>query len=273
MARRRGPSQRPETWRFNHSSPLANGLVFAHLGQCIGSTTYKDASPYNNDGTLVNYTGAGNLPQDRWGWSNYLKRPILSFSGASSDYVSSSTACKPLQGISYATVAAWMSKSAGAQIGAGAGTGRFLILWFTDGNAYFTAKGSPLSAAGASGTRHFCMSIAGNSLVGHIDGVQKVTSTNAGTTTLAATLGPQICGYDSTNGYSTGSVADLCFWTRVLSDSEKWQIADPSNFDLRIGATPLLLPVRRYWGAGFNLPSTFWYHDSSMSGGYSEMGL
>ncbi len=61
--------RRPDFVQIDPTHSLADGLVFAGIGGYPGSTTLKDQSLYNNDGTLTNMT-----PSEDWVWSAELGR-------------------------------------------------------------------------------------------------------------------------------------------------------------------------------------------------------
>jgi len=70
--------QRPENFILDYSSPLAQGLAFAGLGNAAGTYTYYNSS-YDFDGVLTNIT-----PQAGWRWVNDLGRYGFLFPGAGS---------------------------------------------------------------------------------------------------------------------------------------------------------------------------------------------
>lgn len=260
MARRRGPSQRPETWRFNHSSPLASGLVFAHLGQVVGSTTYRDSSVYSNDGTLVGYTGAGNLPKDRWGWSDYLKRPTLSFNG-SSDYVEFSSTVSSLY--RFTSELFWCSffinTSNFAVVPVGDGyyqIGGWYVYIRSDGSVLFAtqATGAESSVATAAGTipagvtTHVMAQRTGTTTASIYINGRSVSVTGAVANCATSSYNLRIGALSGTSSnFVNGVMSDMLIG---LGNSSAFApaLSDPSNYTL----SGLLLPVRRYWGTGFN---------------------
>jgi len=241
--------------------------VFAHLGQVVGSTTYRDSSVYNNDGTLTGYTGAGNLPQNRWGWDATTRRPMLGFDGSGTSIACSGVSAA-LASQSKATLTAWLYRPATSTkvlVGYQPSSGnRFGIQWYSDGNAYFIAEnsGAAFGAWSNSLTGSHCFTLvfdgtkSGSSRISsYVDGVfvgNATTGTPPTALPSAATLGTSLAGVTSTT-YGGGSVIDLLVHTRDLSASEIADASNPANVDLRIGAAPpLLLSARRYWGTGFN---------------------
>ena len=99
--------QRPDNFRLNPYSPLANGLVFAGLGALPGTTHYHDSSLHGNDGTLTNMD-----PATDWTWVPELGRRGVSIK-EQGDYV----AAPSIQlGSGDFTVSVWALKRAEADL-------------------------------------------------------------------------------------------------------------------------------------------------------------
>ena len=85
MSRYRKMLERPDYFRLNPNSPLAEGLVFAGLGRFPGGLRYDDATESlyggGNHGTLTNME-----PATDWVWVPELGRWALDFDGVD-DYV------------------------------------------------------------------------------------------------------------------------------------------------------------------------------------------
>jgi hypothetical protein len=228
--------------------------VFAHLGQHPGATMYKDSSPYNADGTLTGYTGAGNLPQDRWGWSSELNRPTLRGDGTADKVTIASGFPAPPW-----TFSLWVKVvSAPFSVSpilmqypyvSGAQSGLFIL---SGGSWYYQAYGTS-GAAVSFGTWNTSWNhlVITSTSAAYLNGVSVASgSAPVGQVTSGLSLfyynalGPDRFG----NEY----VSDPMLLGRILSTSEIVALSDPSNVDLRIGGIPGLLPIRRYYGTGLN---------------------
>ena len=70
------PDGRPERFSMNGGHPLAQGLVFAGLGELPNSTYFHDSSLYRNSGTLTNMAVPATATSG-WAWDNYLRRMVM----------------------------------------------------------------------------------------------------------------------------------------------------------------------------------------------------
>jgi hypothetical protein len=232
---------RPSRFRLNTSHPLAQGLVFAGLGQHPGGGMLYDSSVYRHDGTLTNM----NLASD-WAIAAEIGRNSLGFDG-SNDYVD---AGKTLSGVIAAnsnavTISSWInlanitsnsdiigerdtSYSPGFLfqfVGATAGDPlKFVVFGGFD-------QSSDASGIGANEWRHIACTYQPGSLVFFVDG--NVLSTHSVSGNIGATDVTSYIGATNNRGSAVnefpGKLADVCIFSRVLSVSEIRSLADPSN--------------------------------------------
>lgn len=249
---------RPDSFRLNPFSPLAQGLVFAGLGWrgSDKTTHYHDSSLYGNSGTLTNMD-----PASDWSFSPDLNRWKINV--ASSQLI-------PLNrhaNVSWDfTLAAWVNWQATA-------TGYYCLLGSNVNNTsrngiYFRCTGisgtTPTSlnihighdtysttawtysnqAAQWLGWHHLAITRASSTYSLYRDGefVSSQSQTNEfyWTTTILAAL-------TTAGGYAwVGDLSDYLLYNRAISVYEASDLADPSNTML----SGLILPDRRkFWPA------------------------
>jgi hypothetical protein len=249
-------TQRPSDFRLNAASPLYGSLVFAGLGQQPGTTRYRDASGWANDGTLTNMD-----PPTDWVWDKTLNRFVLDFDGAN-DY---STRAPGVVSTEPLSIVAWAkptnfapSVQTIAAIGNNGSSGFWrLYLEQTTGQTVAqkqTDAGNPHSATAGNATVNawsHCSAIflsttaryaALNGVVWSLD-TYNITDPTASFTSVGALRRSSVI------HYMLGQLTDVLIvksdWRPYLS-----ALADPTNVDLRVGNVPLILPpARRWWSA------------------------
>lgn len=265
---------RPSDFRLNPESPLYRGLVFAGLGRKPGTASYQDSSQQRNHGVLTGYTGAGNLPANKWTYDKTLRRAVLGFDGvgdylqfpdsgiwdATGQYLyvslflkwnSTQTSMFACSGGNYQNQVNWMlSKNMTAnsiQVGSGDGFGANVAVSCSDGEWVHIATTYPGSSttwpvyvdgtfAGNSGKAPWWMG-AGKGL----------------------RFGYAWPGY--TGGYFDTAIADILIGKRTLTPSEISALADPDNVMLRCGGVDLIQGVQTLWpglGAGASVARFPW---------------
>lgn len=233
-------SQRPANFTINPAHPLANGLVFAGLGAMPGSTLYRDSSLFGRNGTLTGYTGAGNLPSDRWVWNSTINRTVLNFNGTS-DYV----AMKPVLCSNTSWTAAtwcvnivaglyqWIARgSITASFGARNGSGAIV----SDDSGYYYCGSTSWA-----GTFHHAVTYNSPVFTSYKNGVLDGTKSGSGITATWSV--PLKINYGNW-GYTNGSTTDMMIWSRVLSPAEIAVLANPN--DPMLGGL-VQYPRRRAW--------------------------
>lgn len=255
------PKTRPAQWKLNPRSPLAQGLVFAGLGQYVGGLHYNDASLYGNHGTLTGYTGAGNQPSNRWSVDGTLGRPRLGFTGAS--YV-----LGPTLQLTELTIALWINRTGvTSRIMCHTSSSGNYPVWsfeFLSDTPYFGSANSDGSSllvepstvtfAGL-GWHHAAVAhvAATSKNKFYIDGQQLGGIANSSRGALSLSTGVLNLGrwfYNGTWYYLAESLADVMIWNRSLAAPEIRATADRSNVLLECGSQPLCLPLRTLWPAG-----------------------
>jgi hypothetical protein len=229
------PAIRPPRFSLNTSHPLAQGLVFAGLGNHPGGGTLYDSSGYRHDGTLTNMD-----PASDWDVSSYLNRHELNFLGSSSQY-----STQPFSAITsypfslstwvYFTTEAWSwCLSLSDQ-----GFSRHYMLGFaTAGDGHLTYFSRNLAQSG-----YYESGINTANEWYHLVGVSRDSSNHEiwingqyiGTDTADVslfsidTLTVGAVYRSSLGGYWTGAIVDPCVWDRGLTSNEIRSLADPSN--------------------------------------------
>ena len=232
---RRGMRVRPPTFRVNHSHPLAEGLVFAGLGQHPGSTHYHDGSAHGNHGTLTNMD-----PPTDWAWLPELGRHSTAHAGAGSGDIIQLRSPIVFPTSTAWAVSFWCDNTANYDyFGAcghlytlgnytrimGSATGQMIIR--DDANS-----GADMAGVWVTGNHHYAVSrTAANYTSAYRDG-QLVGGPGAypGVYTVfrLACYGEATAVADAINGL----LADPMIYNRALSDAEIARHADPSNVDL-----------------------------------------
>lgn len=266
------PLERPDNFRFNIHSPLANGLVFAGLGYRGSDKTdhYRDSSLYGNHGTLTNMT-----PSTDWVWDSTLNRFALDMDGTNdfmtltATHLAGSVEGNPWNMVLPInnTIAFWLRPDATAnddyiygKSGDG-GTQRCTKfdgsghLGFYSGSAYVYT-----SAAMNDGKyHHVALAVRENGSYGqrgiYVDGVLSLAFTDLGSSASYYGTYQGIDGFggNPNYGYYDGIFADPLVYTRILSAAEIQQLADPSNVMLSGLIAP---PRRRLWAVPSGVPPT-----------------
>lgn len=243
--------ERPPEFRINYESPLWPGLQFALLGPAgsFVNACAIDMSPYRAVGIKV----------ASWIWvpevnrlaawmptrQNKMKFPNI--------YYLPQPGPKSLAVLAKATInaARYLSYQEGAETCG-------WELWAYNGYVTYEligAKRLTLTELPCTpGDVYFLFA----TLTGNRGQLRVLGSRNYGQPTLASrTLtqdmkpGPNIlyCGMrHETLTALSGWIIDALIWNTVLPDTVGYELADPSNVDLRVGGVPLILPPRRrYW--------------------------
>jgi hypothetical protein len=257
------PSQRPERFTLNPWSPLY-GAALLGLGPNqrgpAKTTIYEDSSLRDNQGMLYGYTGAGNTPADKWQWDNLLRRWCVGANG-SSDYILSPSL---FSSASCATISAWIRmrgwNSLATVLAKSASGADFDLL--VDGNErlfhwYFSTSDGNQSAASTTtpvlGTWYHVMVTlhAGEKARVIVNGiVENSVAQNHAWIGNASQFSIGMS-YTRSSRWANADVADVLVASFDYAQFAPY-LADPSNYDLRVGNVPLLLSVRRFWGTGLH---------------------
>ena len=249
---------RPTTFTLNSGCSLATGLLFAGLGSAPGTTTYTDSSAGAHDGTLIGFTGAGNLPSDRWALDGTLSRYALGFNGAT-DYVDCGTPSS-WTGVGSFTLAAWIyrdpSQSNGlyqvfGDNGASSVSGWGLQV-YNDSERGMTDDGTHTALTGwasalTKGTWYH-VAITYDSTSGVVTCYLNGADDGGTHTNVAGILNPGankvIVGArnNGTGNWWIGKIADPMAWSRILTGTEITALADPANVNLTVSGTALISP-------------------------------
>jgi hypothetical protein len=209
---------------INRACPLNRGLVSRWQSLPAGgrgNTQFDLAS--RNHGTLTNGTtwGGGAIGRPG-GWGRSIH------SGASSQYIDCGTP-SGLYSATECTFMGWGNRdNTGVLWCLGAGTtdaARLEILWFTDGNIYFSVNAVFASYAHSSteASHHFALVfVGGTRLTLFHDGVQvaETTSSIPATTESVANMGAFFIGQTALSRFTTGWHDDTRVYNRALSASE-----------------------------------------------------
>lgn len=223
------------TTAVRRDHPLNRGLVSWWLPtpNNSGGQTLFDLVGLN-DGTLTNG------PTWTAGRDGF---PALSFDGAN-DYVNCGSPVG-LNGATAATISAWLYRSStGTTVGLGGcggntsgGDNRFSLVWWTDGNLYFSAAqtsfaGYSLVALSGTGWRHVAIVYDGSQSSSatraklFVDGLpQSVTFASAVGTALG-NVNPFWLGADASDRFSGGTICGAGLHLRALADSEVYALYD-----------------------------------------------
>jgi hypothetical protein len=223
------PAIRPAQFRLNTSSPLAQGLVFAGLGQHAGSVRYHDSSLYGHHGSLSS--------DIVWQTDGSLYLPGNDNNGITVD---GSGDQKLLQDA--LTFAVWVNAPDDVQQLFNLGpitnsrpacylkaySGRNLLVYLGSSNLRYFSNSINLS----NDWHHVAATIPGseqtdiNSSRCFVDGVELAVASTTAT-------GVQETRYNVFIGLGSadleGYIRDPMFWDRVLSPAEIQALADPSN--------------------------------------------
>ena len=249
---KRGMTHRPPSFRVDYSHPLAEGLVFAGLGQHAGSTHYHDGSAYGNHGTMSNMT-----PTRDWEWISELSRESVAGRAEITgiyNLAPSFTATFPF------AIAVWFTLRIRGQFDCicqfttNGGTGIFNISIASDYSLYYVQGGSARNlalTANADQWYHVALCFDSSSSVrAYADGISIAVAQPVGDFTPANPIVSLMRLYDVGTTSLRGSICDPMAYNRALSDAEIARLADPSNVDL--DGMIQRVPSRRY----FYAPST-----------------
>jgi len=255
---------RPEGFRLNYASPLAQGLVFAGLG-AFGSQKpgiLHDSSHFHNHGTLTSMD-----PATDWVWVPELGRWALDFDGSDDqiavDYTVLTNIIQPPLVFS---VAQWIYADVAAAHGdynasfSFGGTDDLLIypnendsaLGYVGIRVYWkAAAGSFVLENAATRTGLWfplCFTTDGNTHDHRLYARGTVVDTSTASPNDAGPCNSMRIGGSADDSQPfDGKVADTLLFRRVLTPLEISSLADPSNVMLEVGGVPLLLPPRRKW--------------------------
>jgi hypothetical protein len=233
--------ERPDTFRFNPHAPLAQGLVFAGLGQRGPDRTshYQDSSLYGISGRLVNLDAVTDTL-----WEPSLGRWLMSPT-ADGEYIeipTTSPVCAV--GLSW-TLAAWV-KPVTLQTSAGiwsqwqATNNYRAYSWYTssagDMRLYLSTDGvttstKTLAANGslANGVlAHIAITFDNGVATAFVNGVASASQTYAFSSVFPGVGTSKIAGSYATTR-TIGRIGDTLGWLRPLSLPEIEELADPSN--------------------------------------------
>lgn len=218
---------RPQHFTIDYSHPLANGLVFAGLGNQPGSVRFNDSSAYGNHGVLTNME-----PSSDWVWDSTLNRMMLNFDGSNERCTGAATS---LAGNARHTIAAWVLTNENS-------TPKRMAYGWSDSssrgtnvgqeNGYWSMSvsnvGSNVSTTPVvTGTwTHLCLIQNGQYRL-YVNGSLVHSYANAGIS-FAMVFNTVGAIYSAVN-YWLGSISDPCAWNRALTLTEIQQLADPSN--------------------------------------------
>ena len=227
-------ADRPEQFRMYDGHPLAQGLVFAGLGRHVGSSHYRDSSPYGNHGVLTNMD-----PVTDWVWVPELGRWAVDFDGVG-DKVTCPAAGVPIGDTPF-TLSSWCYlRVNGRFLGFGDGT------WGT--NLLFVNPKVYLQHRTSTGVERYANSVLNSwhHVAGTYDGTNYSVAIDGAGTGNTATYGASNLVDKEIRvgwGFSQGNViiADTLLYDRALPPAEIQQLADPSNVML----SGLILPPRR----------------------------
>lgn len=228
--------ERPDSFRLNPFHPLANGLVFAGLGNMAGTTHYHDSSLYGNHGVVQNYaTGT---------WSRAIARAAVQLNG-SNQWANIPDNVSNVSGFgSVWSCAAWCRLEEDASADSGV---------FGDPQIWLDVQAGPVWRIGIQGPdvlySDTSADISGTwvhigvtydaakyswYLNGHADGTDAAAANSFTFDTIGAIN-------DGASKFFDGAIADPMIWCTVLCESQFAQLADPSNVML----SGLILPPRR----------------------------
>lgn len=251
--------QRPDQFRLNPRSPLAEGLVAFWGGGlgCAGSMTCPDATRHLGadpaDGDLTDMQAA-----TAWGYSSALGRQGV-FTGGTAEHVSASIAplTAPLTISLWCQVAGGVTGKCAIGVGVSGDTSEqtYQLYPSMTGNVQLSTRykawafdNTGFAALAAGEDAHLAFTVSATSLRFAKNGVFGWQSARTKTPDPAtgANLGHRIDDLVVYAGYGhVGWLHDVLIHSRVLSDAEVAALADPVNVDLRVGGVPLVLPPRR----------------------------
>lgn len=217
--------------------PRYRGVVGHWIMNESGGLTAYDISGNGNHGTLTN----GPV------WTQGQFGPALSFDGVD-DYVDAGT-IPAFDSASQISMAGWIYRSAtNVHVAFGPradGTYKSTILWWTDGNIYFSIANGlgeySYSALSGTGWHHVALvfngQLSGNArLIAFIDGIQVTLTYGAtppATTASNANQGPMIIGREQEVRYSTGLIDDVRLYNRVLTADEVMSLYSDGFLEFR----------------------------------------
>jgi hypothetical protein len=250
--------ERPPDFKLNPQHPLSVGLVWAWMGRFPGGTMAYDQSPGKANGVLTGFTGAGNLPVDRWLWDRSLNRFSLYCNGTS-DYINISSVKLPGGNGPIVSAACWL-KWPGAgnysvMLSYGSDSAGRRYLWYIDsstGRQIFDPYGASsycataLTAGAMTHVGYRLNGSSGGSLTNFFQSGKSYSPSGSCLGVNIATMNNGTIGYYASTYYPL-TVADFGIWSRLLSDYEFSALADPGNVDLRVGGVPWILPIRKFW--------------------------
>jgi hypothetical protein len=222
---------RPSRFRLNTSHPLAQGLVFAGLGQHPGGGTLYDSSGYRHDGTLTNMD-----PATDWMWISSLGRGAFDCDVSETAHV-----LTPITIVDYPiTLAIWARRSSNENnkhlYMQGTGDGGKLLSVHTRTNGlrcdfnysggdgpYFLFEYSPDTE-----WHHIALVILDTALapILYYDGQLIVPSDNEFS---RSATGDTLQIGAATNSSWLGELADPMLWNRAIMSAEARVLSDPSN--------------------------------------------
>jgi hypothetical protein len=242
---------RPDSFRLNPFSPLAQGLVFAGLGWrgSDKTTHYHDSSLYGNNGTLTNMA-----PASDWVWVSELGRWALDFDGTD-DIISLSLSMS----LSAFTFAVWANCTASSGRNALLGdVSTYTNSWYLYPSAgqcytYFddgTGKNVDFgNTADVQGWHLWSFRYDGTNIIFGRDNSFLSPTTSSGEHIVFGTADADNIGTMKVSGvseYFQGQISDYLIFNRCLFDVEIQSLADPSNTML----SGLILPDRlKFWPA------------------------
>lgn len=261
-------AQRPDQFTLNASHTLAQGLVFAGLGQIPGSTRYHDSSVFGNTGKLTNMDPATD-------WVPALGRYAThqGVSGGAGEYIEI-PASLGISSLTALSIGGWQKVIGGEQ---------FHSLLY-NANSVLSARtlysdNTGIETYWGSRTWRFCVQLtaspwaveASGGTVGtswtHVLGTfdasvirlfinGNLVAENAGTSVSIQAFSKWFSGQNTSNAdYNNFQSADLVAYNRAIPLAQVQQLADPSNVML----SGLINPPRRKWWpvAAGGTPATF----------------
>jgi len=233
---------RPQFFTIDRTHQLAQGLVFAGLGNAPGSVRYHDSSGRGNYGTLTNME-----PETDWGCDSWLGRRFTIHDGSYERAQIAVLAGGPPKTVSIKSLVCWIKPTSFSNLRYFFCQGMLLSSanwgWGcgidTSGNLAVTSSITPVSSTTAVTLNQWncvCLQqITNNTCVAWNAGASSnISTTGFSSTYLTDPDGAVGCVMYNTSAMHSfyGSISDVLYYDRILSPSEIALLANPSNFML-----------------------------------------
>jgi len=240
--------ERPAEFQMNYSSPLWSNLCLAVLGPngFNNSTRVHEASGYRTIGSI----NTANI----WQWVEKISRFALIFPGSS--YVTFSPANHiPKPGpLTIMCFFSWNAATAQTTfINHSYANDGWRILRRETGNLTYTLGGVGIYEFTEFPISRNDIYFIFARVTGNGGQISMMAARNYSIPTVAAskTISTMIGApyqFFLSSIFFQGWLTDVLIWNTILPDSIGYRLADPSNVDLRVDGTPLILPPRRrFW--------------------------